>query len=412
MSDPQAPIKGSWEAVLLEAERLAHSLDEAAAPLYEKIFNRLGRLPEPQRLAGDGYLQGIWMEAAAGLASMYAMSLRTDDVVTLIDRVLQEEIDEEDYREWGHLAVRVLVQGGRGDEAVEQAWGDVHDTLDAMAWSALFRALFRLRRFDELAEALDDLHASYAEMREEGADEEDIAFLHVLEYATRADLACLHRDWDAAQRWREKARSVDKRWESIHSGIYVRMVYAGAYAEALALTRRAPQHEVRAGLWRGIALRHLDREEEALDLWRQVSEVEREALEDDPTGASVEDYLLLFLYGSDAEGLGLSIILDMLSGMAEPDYLQFALAGLGWGVRNHAENALMNFRLALRAARSVGQGPLLPYTLWFHCTELLSPELLERVRPLFETIYFADETAAGEAAAAGSATDDLTAQGV
>ncbi len=401
MSELQTPIKGSWEALLVEAERLAHSLDDAAVAPYEKIVKRLERLPLAHRMASDGYLQKLWLQAAAGLVRMYAMSGREDEAVKLADLILMHELGDEMVEDWEQVILDTLVQGGRGGEAVERAQSLVEALMDGESWGVYFRTLFRLRRFEELSEALDKLHASYGELREEGTPPDDLDLLHVLEYETRADLAAFQGDWGAARQWHDKAVRRDSLWEEVVSNIYVRMVQAGAYAEALPLIRRDPKYALRGRLWHGIVLRRTGKEEQARELWEAVIEEGPTLLREEGNELQVEDYVLAHYYTGDAEGVGLGVVLDGLAAAPEPDYFLFALAGLGWGVRSHAENAMVNFRLASLAVRSVSKGPLLPYSLWYHCAELLSPALLEQARPLFDADFLPAHAPARSSTAAG-----------
>ena len=52
-------IKGSWEAILQEAQQLASRQDDEAIPLFDKLVRRIGKMSVAQRVANDERLRAV-----------------------------------------------------------------------------------------------------------------------------------------------------------------------------------------------------------------------------------------------------------------------------------------------------------------------------------------------------------------
>jgi hypothetical protein len=90
-------LKGSWEAVLLEGQRLAGNSNPAAEEPLLKVVQGLGRLPEATLTARDGYLLSLLLEASNTLIGLYLVLERYGPAKAIAQH-LQAKVPFDDRR--------------------------------------------------------------------------------------------------------------------------------------------------------------------------------------------------------------------------------------------------------------------------------------------------------------------------
>ena len=88
---PPAAVRGTWEELFQRADGLAENKNDDAIPIFRKIVNRIGRMPQKRRQASGGRLQEMWMRAAVGLHFYLTLRDRYDEALAVIDALLRGE---------------------------------------------------------------------------------------------------------------------------------------------------------------------------------------------------------------------------------------------------------------------------------------------------------------------------------
>ncbi len=372
-------VKGSWEDLLAQAHQKAINHNDEAIPLYQKLVDRLARLPENARRAGNNRLQDILLEAANHLQSYLLIRDRYDEALALIQQ-LQKEIDLENRRFWARHEADVLMQAGRFDQALarleELAGQEEAAERDFIHW--IFSAL-EIGRLDAARKGLEALEQfllspERAEAEEEEPHQRELLLLH-----QKLLVAMEAGEWEQGIAYYEEANRLSSSPLNPFL-VYTRLILQGRYEEALPFINRDPG-AIRAHFWRGLTYQLLGRPREAQEQWKQAV---RQDLSQNQERAILE-FTLSQYYLGDPEDFGLSTILSVLRGDREPNWILLWLAGVGWAIRNNLESARTNMEVSLRQLKAQAAGRRFPYRLWFMSKELYTPEQREALAPLHQT---------------------------
>lgn len=392
--DSNAPtIKGSWENQLETAQRLASDFKDEALPIYEKLFNRLGKMPRSQRMAANQRLQNIFMTSAVDYQGYLTLRGRYAEALAVVDRVL-EEAPESERPMWQMHGAELLILAGQEDAAIARVKeaGQSADLDDLEALGDLFMVLIRLGRLDEAASTLEELTA-LVESRDVNDDARQRDRAYAADLATT--LALERHDFDRAEALYAEAIALDPDLKQHLNRLYARFVHAGEAERALPYIKRDQQHPIRATFWHGLALQRLGEAEQAARQWEKVTAMDPAKTSE----TSFLEYILSLYYLDDPDGMGLGAVLNLLQEEGSNVWALFYLAGLGWALRDNLQNAQTNFQRAVNLRRANGQGRKLPVETWYFCVDLLEEEELAAVREFFEVEDGASTGSAGEIAA-------------
>ncbi|HRW47365.1 MAG: hypothetical protein M9936_12490 [Caldilinea sp.] len=373
----QAPIKGSWEELLLRAQQMISQQNDDAIPLLERIIDRLAAVPPAQRQAGQQRLEQILHVATTDLIFYLTYRDRFDEAMAAIDRIAPA-VAEERRVHWQRHHAAIRLQSGAVDEGLADlrslaAAGDIDD------WGDFFLTALRFDRLDTAAEALDQAEHTLNRMVQAGLGDEEAK-------AQRAQIAYLRARYALATdnvaeslAWTEHAMASDRFFANNPAFFYTHLVENGHYAEALGLTRRDQANPIRAGFWSGLAMQRMGRSAEAERQWRQLL---RAPLPEDER-IDIFEYILAHYYLGDREGRGLALALDTIREQDDAAYGLFFLAGLGWALRGDMTAAHANLRLALMRSKATAIGRHLPRQWWPFCTDLVQPSPLHALATYF-----------------------------
>ena len=151
------PIKGSWEERLQTAQRLAANYNDDAIAIFDMLITRLKKMPKTQRLAANGRLQNILMQASVDLHSYLTMREKYVQALGVLDGII-DELPYEDAQRWDSHGASILLQAGRPDDAVARLRAIAErPESDLDEWAELVSMQMRI-------EALDDAEATLGEM--------------------------------------------------------------------------------------------------------------------------------------------------------------------------------------------------------------------------------------------------------
>lgn len=372
-------VKGSWEDLLAQAHQKAINYNDEAIPLYQKLVDRLSRLPESARKAGNNRLQNLLLEAAGSLQSYLLVRDRYDEVLALIQQIRQE-IDPEDRVFWDHHEADVLMQAGRFDQALarleELARREGAVEGDFIRW--IFAGL-EIGRPDAARKGLEALEQFLFSPEYAGAEEEEPHQRQLLLLQQKLLIAMETGEWEQGIAYYEEANRLSSTPLNPFI-VYTRLVLQGHYEKALSFINRDPA-PIRSHFWRGLTYRLMGRPREAQEEWKQAV---RQDLSQNQERALLE-FTLSQYYLGDPEDLGLSSILSILREKRDPHWILLWLAGVGWAIRNNLESARTNMEVALNRLKAQGEGRQFPYRLWFMSKELYTPEQREALAPLHQT---------------------------
>ncbi len=382
----QAPIKGSWEELLLRAQQMIAQQNDDAIPLLNRIIDRLAALPPAQRRAGQQRLEQILHLATTNLVFYLTYRDRYEEAMAAIARI-EPTVAEERRVHWQRHHAAVRLQSGAVDEGLADlrtlaAAGDIDD------WGDFFLTALRFDRLDAAAEALAQAEHSLNRMVQSGLDDEEAK-------AQRAQIAYLRARYALATdnvaeclAWTEHAMASDRFYANNPAFFYTHLVENGHYAEALDLIRRDQANPIRAGFWSGLAMQRMGSADDAERQWRQL--LRAPLPEDEPV--DIFEYILTHYYLGDREGRGLALALNTIREQDDAAYGLFFLAGLGWALRGDMTAAHANLRLALMRSKATAIGQHLPRQWWPFCTDLVQPPPLNAL-----ATYFGEAPAAPEA---------------
>ncbi len=375
---PSTPVRGSYEALLQEAQALAAKRDDAAVDIYQRLIDRLTRIPQAQRMTHSARLQNVLVQAGVNLQAYLNMFSRYDESLAVLD-TLRANVDGEERDELALHAANVQLQAGRLDEGVATLRTLAGNEPDLEDLGSIAIAHLRHGQTDAAEAILHDME-TISQSREVNLSAEararDVAYLASL----RSLLASERGEWDEAIARFELAAEHTEYYANNYNLLYTRLIHGGAYEQALPLTERDANRRIRSSFWRGVALHHLGRDDKARALWQQVTETELTEAE----ASNLFEVILSFYYLGDPERLGLELALRLISETRNPSSSVFLLLGLGWALRGHERNAHANFEMAMRQRRSMAEGAKLNRESWFFVEDLVDETLWGEFAGYFE----------------------------
>lgn len=375
------PIKGSWEDLFLQAQQLARNYNDQAIPLYRKVVDGLIALPAAQRAVANRRLHNLMMAAALDLQGYLNVRDRYDEALNVLHQ-LHPVVDEDERDMLDGLAVEVLLQADRADEAFSQLLKTA-EAPDAQLgdWGQLVMAYIRANRsadaipvLTKMAEIIDS--TPLGEAHTETDERSDLAYLAGLRGITLLELGDLDGGIAAFD---DVVRLGGAYANSLHL-VYGRLIHHGRYADAQRFIDLDRQRPVRAEFWRGVSQYHAGQPTKARQTWDAV--ITTDIMKSDQ--ASIMEYVLSHYYLSDPEGTGLEIVLSAIRDQRVIPWILFYLVGVGWAVRGDMRAAKSNLQLAVTQRKSVAEGAKLPAHYWFFTKDIVKPELHGELRGYFE----------------------------
>lgn len=382
--DESAPIliKGSWEAILRDAQQLASQQDDDAIPLFDKIVQRIGRMSVTQRIANDERLQKIFTVAAINAQSYLTLREHYDAALATLDK-LREIGDPHDRAFADFQRVLILFMAERLDEGFHELDARIHDDdADISDWGQLVMSNLRYGRIDEAADALAQAEIWTDEQaRLELIDKEELAEWRGYLFTLKADVAMRRNEWDLTMQYFADALAADPMYGKNLHLFYTALMQAGQPQHALTYIDQDGAYPIRSNFWRGVALYRLGDADAAKESWQKVLDVDLQESEE----PSFSEYVLTHYYLGDEERIGLGNILRVLQEDKRYEWQTLFLAGLGWAIQNRIDNARTNLQFAINQRRASAQGKLLPYQTWTYLLDLLPDEGQEALQRYFET---------------------------
>ncbi len=375
-------IKGSWEDLLRQAQQLAGNQNDEAIPLYEKIVQRLGKLPEAQRKANDERLQQIFLHASLQFQSYLTLRERYAEALAILEQA-KALADAEGQAAIAHQQILVLLMGEQLAEAFAKlrAQATAEDA-DISDWGALVVQYLRYNRLEEAASTLEEA-AAWADEQVQQGEVDDESATEYQAYITdlRADLAIKQQAWDEAETLYAAATEQNALYKQNSHLFYMRLLQGGQFERALPYIARDQQHPIRAGFWHGVTLYRMGQQAEAETQWQKVIKI-------DPTESkepSFSELILTHYYLGDKERTGLGSVLRVIQESRRYDWQTLFLAGLGWAIQNRMDNAEANLQVAVNQRRLAGQGKYLPKQVWDYCIDLLDETTQAQLAKYFDT---------------------------
>ncbi|MEZ4866146.1 MAG: hypothetical protein R3C14_32820 [Caldilineaceae bacterium] len=378
----QLVIKGSWEDLLQQAQRLAANQNDEAMPILEKLVQRLSKLPEQQRMANGQRLQAIYADALMTYEAYLTLRDRYDQALALLDRA-EAVATEEERAAFRHHRVLILLMAERFPDAFtlqrEIATAPQADIGD---WGFLVMKYLEHHRDAEAAQTLREAeewldHATVQGKVSPEEIDEQRAYLADLQ----VDLAIQQEAWEEMMRYFEEAAALHPIYrEQIHL-LYSRLFQADQPALALPYVLQDKAHPVRAGFWHGVALYRLGQTQAATKEWQKVLARDLSKSEEQ----SFTEYILLLYYLGDEEREGLGNVLHAIQEEQHYEWQTLFLAGLGWAIHDRFDNAETNLQFAVNQRKSHAQGKVLPYQTWTFCRDLLDEAGRTRIAKYFAT---------------------------
>lgn len=381
-----APLKGSWEAQLAEAEQMARNFNDACLPIFDKIYTRLGKMPKARRMAADKRLQQIFLRASDDYQGYLLMREEYDKALEIIER-MEEELGDEEALNWKLHSVLALHQAGRDDEVLERMRPQpdlpVEEALDA--WGSFATLLIAIGRLNEAEAALDHATALVEELiEEEEMHRIEIGYLAM----QRAELALRRQAWEESVSWFNEAISWHDDYYARIRVIYQPMAVEGPPELALDLIREDMNTGMGRFFWRGVAHLRAGEEEKARQDWKKALPIEPDADETPP----IYETVLASYYLGDPNRAGLSAVLQTLQEQDPENWGLMVLAGLGWAIHGNMTNAHSNLEIAMLLRRmSRPGGKYLPGEIWPHFRLLLAPEQLREFVQYFDVAMDLDD---------------------
>lgn len=371
-----APLKGSWEAQLTEAERLARNFNDACLPIFDKLYTRLGKMPKARRMAADERLQNIFLRAADSYQGYLLMREQYDRALEVIER-MGKELGEAEAVDWNiHIAL-ALHQAGRDDEALERMRPQPGPSADEKlnVWSTFVMFATKIERLDEAEKALAHIAQLIEKMTD--LDEDDLHFERAYVASHHALIALQRQEWAESAEWIEEALSWNFELTYKYREVYQTIALKGPPDIALRLINQGVDN-VTSFFFRGLAHHRAGDDAKARHNWEKV--VTYEPGEDE--GLPLLETILAYYYLGDPDRIGLELILRALSEMDSTDWALLLLAGLGWAFHGDMRNAHSNLENAMLLRRMTRPGAkYLPIELWQHAQLLLDDNFLPEIAP-------------------------------
>jgi len=375
-------IKGSWEDLLQQAQQLVTQQNDEAIPLFEKIVQRLRKLPAAQRMANNERLQNILLQATFQLQAYLTMRERYDEALAILTDA-ESLVEEAAVNALRYQQIQILLMAERTEEAVSRlrAIATAADA-DISDWGALATQYIRLQRLDEAERTIAEATV-WVETQEtsDELDDESREEYHSYLADLRSDLAMAQGKWEEAEAFYVQALVQNPLYKQNLHLHYMRLLQYGQPERALPYLQRDQQHPIRAGFWQGVALYRLGRTAEAEQQWQKVIKIDVRNNQEQ----SFSEMVLTHYYLGDKERIGLSVVLQMLQESRQYNWQALFLAGIGWAIQGRLDNAEANFQVAVNQRRMAAQGKLLPRMVWGYCLDLLDVEQQGHLAKYFDT---------------------------
>ncbi len=375
-------IKGSWEAILQEAQQLASQQNDEAIPLFAKIVQRIGKMAVTQRIANGERLQKIFTVAAINAQSYLTLREHFDEALATLEK-LREIGDAHDRAFADFQRILILFMAGRSDQAFAELKAHVNaDEADIADWGQLVMSYLRYDRVDEAEQALEDAQRWTDEQaRLELIDSEELRKWRGYLATLRADVAMRREDWDQVMQHFAAALAADPMYGKNFHLFYTALMQGGQTERALTYIDRDDAHPIRANFWRGVAMQRLGNTDAAEAAWQRVLEVDLQKSEE----PSFSEYVLTHYYLGDEERIGLGNVLRVLQEDRRYEWQTLFLAGLGWAIQGRMDNAKTNLQFAVNQRRAAAQDKVLPYQTWTYVRDLLPAHGQDALRQYFDT---------------------------
>jgi len=376
-----APLKGSWEAQLQEAERYARNFNDAALPIFDKIYTRLEKMPKARRMAADERLQKIFLRTALDYQGYLLMREEYDRALEIIDRVSQE-MEGEEASNWAVQAALALHQAGRDEEALDrlrpQPGLPVENEFDELSSLIVFAI-----NIDRLEEAESFLaHATQLVEETTELDEVILDFERAYIAMHRAQIALNRQAWDEGVAWFDKAVSWDPEFQFRVSEIYEPIAVEGPPATALRLIKQDANEGISQFFWQGLAHQRAGESKKAKQAWRYVTAYEPVEKEE---ALPFFETMMAHYYLGDPDRAGLTTVLKILKEEDSYNWGIMLVAGLGWAIHGNMPNAHSNLEVAMLLRRTTRPGAkYLPIDIWRHAKLLLDQAQLQEVAKYFD----------------------------
>lgn len=381
-SRQKPPVKGSWEALLQEAQTHARNFNDQAIPAYQRIVDGLLALPPAARKAGNKRLYYILVTAGLELQGFLNTRDRYDEALGTLAR-MKPVLEDNDREQVESLERDILLLAGRTDEVVQQL-REATDAEDAEMgdWGQIVMAFVRARQPADAIPVLDEMDAKLQEKIDAGTISEDEqqndrAYITGL----RAVATLEAGDIDKGTELFDQVLELGGGYAQNPHLLYGRLVHHGRYQEALPYIDHDKQRPVRAAFWRGVAQRHLGNEEKARLAFNAATE--NNALEQDRQ--SMVEFILAVYYLGDPGASGLEVVLRSLREQRAPSWILFYLSAVGWALRGDMGAARNNIQLAATQYKWTAEGHKLPYQYWFFVTDILPEEQSATLAKYFDT---------------------------
>ncbi|MCB0189288.1 MAG: hypothetical protein KDE31_33690 [Caldilineaceae bacterium] len=377
-------IKGSWEAILQEAQQLASRQDDEAIPLFDKLVRRIGKMSVAQRVANDERLQKIFTVAAINAQSYLTLRGHYDDALATLE-TLREIGGAHDKAFADNQRILILFMAGRIDDGFTELRARVQDDeADISDWGQLVMSTLRYGRVDEATAVLVDAQAWTKEQADlELIDQEELREWRGYLATLHADVAMRRGKWEETLQHFEDALAADPMYAKNLHLFYTTLMQAGKSELALLYIARDGAHPIRANFWQGVAMKRMGKGEEAEAAWQRVLDVDLQKSEE----PSFSEYVLTHYYLGDEERIGLGNILRVLQEDRRYEWQTLFLAGLGWAIQGRMDNAKTNLQFAVNQRKAVPQGKALPYQTWTYLLDLLPANHQDALRTYFETVW-------------------------
>lgn len=377
--DVQIPhlVKGSWEDLLVQGQQMAARQDDAVIPHLQRLIDRLSKFPAGQRMAANGRLNDLLLQAAIDLQRYLCFR---DRYAEALDVNLQARpfLAAALRIGWDAHAAAIQVQAGDLDAGVA-AFCQLAETAGMLQWTNAILVAAESGRLELAQSAVLGaerwLNRTYAGAMSEEMARNDLARLCYL----RSRLALCAGNADESLAWFEQARTLSQAYVENPQLLYIQMIDQGAYAHAERLLRHEQANSIRAGFWQGIVHLRRNHPSEAQNAWRRVTHLELP--EEESTGFL--ELVLAHYYLGDKEGIGLGSVLNALQADNQNWYV-LILAGLGWAMRDDLNAARADLQMALMRQKSEAAGRKLTATWWNFCTDLLNETQQQAIVEFFE----------------------------
>ena len=374
-------IKGSWESLLAEAQEMAGTQNDEAIPRFEKIVQRLSKMPKAQRMASCERLQQVLIAGAISFQAYLTLRSRYTEALDVL-HTLAAVGSAEDQAYAQFQTGLVLFIADRDDEAFallhQQATAPTADISD---WGHLVINYLRRERIAEAKQAvktaIEWIDSRYANGM---IDEDELEQLRGYIASLRAEVAIKKGAWANATAHYDAAMAVDPLYqENVHI-FYTSLMQAGQPALALPYIKLDVAHPIRSNFWQGVAHYRLQEPEKANKCWEQVLAVDLEQTEE----TSFSEYVLTHYYLGDEERIGLGNVLRVLQENQRHEWQVLFLAALGWAIQGKHDNAEADLQFAINQRKTSAAGLKLPYQVWTYLRDLLDEAAQTRFLKYFD----------------------------